>query len=134
MGIVKTLVWLAMVENAIFSQRMVCLGRQSAKQRLAHFLCEISVRLGGMEGEAKFELPLTQEQIADVLGLTAVHVNRTIQLLRTENLIEAERRTVSIIDMAALRCIGDFDPVYLHSNDTPTHVPTCATNRSWQPP
>ena len=113
-GIAKTLTWLAMVENAILSQWALSLGRQSAKQQLAHLLCELSVRLGA--GEDSFDLPLTQEQIADVLGLTGVHVNRMIQQLRAEGIIEARNRTMSIADMSALRHIGEFDPAYLHES------------------
>lgn len=115
-GIGKTLAWLAMIENAILSQLAVCLGRLSASQRLAHFLCEVNVRLGEAEDKEKdcFELPLTQEQIADVLGLTAVHVNRMIRQLRTKGLIDWKGRIVTIIDKDALRQLGEFDPAYLH--------------------
>lgn len=114
-GIAKTLAWLAMAENAILSEWALCLGRLSARQRLAHLLCEISARLGcANEVESSFELPLTQEQIADVLGLTAVHVNRTIQHLRAEGLIEAKGRAMTITDMNALRRIAEFDPAYLY--------------------
>ena len=69
-GIVKTLAWLAMAENAVLSQATLRLGRQSAKQRLAHLLCELSVRLGSSDndGTSQFDLPLTQELIADALG------------------------------------------------------------------
>ena len=114
-GYAMTLAWLAMRENAILSQWALCLGRLSARQRLAHLLCEVSVRLGHAdEVESRFELPLTQEQIADVLGLTAVHVNRTIQQLRAESLIEAKGRTMMIVDTAALRQVAEFDPGYLY--------------------
>lgn len=114
-GIARTLAWLAMRENAILSQWALCLGRLSARQRLAHLLCEVSARLGHAdEAESCFELPLTQEQIADVLGLTAVHVNRTIQQLRAEGLIKTRVRTMTIADMAALRHAAEFDAGYLH--------------------
>ena len=124
-GISKTLAWLAMIENAVLSQWALRLGRQSAKQRLAHLFCEISVRLGVRigtdEGGNSFELPLTQEQIADALGLTSVHVNRTIKELRLEALIEPRPGSVTITDFNALRRIGDFDPAYLHRDDDPTN-------------
>lgn len=114
-GIAKTRAWLAMRENAILSQWALCLGRLSARQRLAHLLCELSVRLGNaVETESRFELPLTQEQIADMLGLTAVHVNRMVQQLRAGGLIDTHGRAMTITDMAALRRIGEFDPAYLH--------------------
>jgi len=117
-AIAKTLAWLAMVENATLGQWALCLGRQSARQRLAHLLCEISVRLSEDDAGGSFELPLTQEQVADTLGLTSVHVNRTIQQLRAEGLIEARGRTMSIVDFEALCRIGEFDPAYLHADPT----------------
>lgn len=114
-GIAKTLAWLVMRENAILSQWALCLGRLSARQRLAHLLCEVAVRLGHTdEPESRFELPLTQDQIADVLGLTAVHVNRTVQQLRAEGLIGTKGRVMTIVDMDALRHAAEFDLGYLH--------------------
>lgn len=122
-GIAKTLGWLALNENAILSQWALCLGRLSARQRLAHLLCEMSARLGDLDdGESRFELPLTQEQIADVLGLTSVHVNRTVQQLRAESLIETKGRTVMIADMDALRQIAGVDPAYLQDGRASVHL------------
>jgi len=84
-GIAKTFLFLALTDNAILSQWALCIGRHSARQRLAHLLCELSARLDGEDGnESCFELPVTQEQLADALGLTSVHVNRTMLQLRTE--------------------------------------------------
>ena len=120
-GIAKSLSWLALSENAILSQWALCLGRLSAKQRLAHLFCELCVRLGRDDkdenGEVSFRLPLTQEQIADALGLTAVHINRTIQQLRRDRLVEVRPRSVTITDLDALCRIASFDPAYLHRND-----------------
>ena len=113
-GIAKSFAWLAFAENAILRQWALCLGQHSAKQRLAHLLCEIAVRLGG-DWEDRFDMPLTQEQIGDVLGLTAVHVNRMIRQLRSEGLIEVGGRAVTIADFDALSRIGDFDPAYLQN-------------------
>ena len=98
------------------SRSAVCLGRQSARSHLAHLLCELDVRLSGTARAevAAFDLPLTQEQLADVLGLTSVHVNRTIQQLRAEGLIVSTGRTIRIPDIARLRGVGEFDPSYLH--------------------
>ena len=114
-GIAKSFAWLAFAENAILRQWALCLGQHSAKQRLAHLLCEIAVRLGG-DWEDRFDMPLTQEQIGDALGLTAVHVNRTIRQLRSEGLIEVGGRAVTIVDFDALSRIGDFDAAYLHDD------------------
>ena len=104
----------AIIENAILSQWVLSLGRQRAQKRLAHFLCEMSIRLGGKHGNpASFELPITQEQISDVIGMTAVHVNRMLQQLRSERLIGYEGRQFTILDAAALHRAGEFDGMYL---------------------
>ena len=114
-GISRALVWLALLDNATLRQWSLCLGRHSAPQRLAHLLCELSVRLDGEAGEkSSFSLPLTQEHIADALGLTSVHVNRTFQYLRSLGLVVTGQRTITIPDVIRLRRLGDFDPAYLH--------------------
>ena len=114
-GIAKTFTWLALVENVILSKWALSLGRRSAKERLAHLLCELSVRLDAEDGaKSSFVLPMTQEQIADALGLTSVHVNRTMQQLRAEGLVVTAHRVVTLPDVAGLRRVGGFDPSYLH--------------------
>lgn len=134
-GIARTFTWLALVENAILSQWALCLGRQSARERLAHLLCELSVRLGCAEGEAEtsFDLPLTQEQIADVLGLTPVHVNRTLQQLRAEGLVTTDRHMITIRDVAELRRVGEFDPAYLHDDRHESALHTARSPARHQP-
>jgi DNA-binding transcriptional regulator LsrR (DeoR family) len=62
----------------------------------------------------RYELPMTQEQLGDATGLTAVHVNRTMQGLRTEGLISSDKRSITIEDWKALTTVGDFDTAYLH--------------------
>jgi CRP-like cAMP-binding protein len=114
-GIARGFMWLGLVENAILSRWGMSLGRRSAGERLAHLLCELSVRVGAEnDGESRFSFPLTQEQLADALGLTAVHVNRTIRQLRNDGLIELENRTLTIPNVAKLRQASGFDPRYLH--------------------
>lgn len=117
-GIAAALTWLATLENAVLSRWTVSVGRRLAHERVAHLLCEVSVRLGAEAGnESSFALPLTQEQIADALGLTAVHVNRMMRQLRNHDLIETDGRVVTLRDVARLRLIGGFDPGYLHLDD-----------------
>ena len=114
-GIARMFTWRAFVENATLGKWALALGRRSAKERLAHLLCELSVRLGIKDGgENSFEFPLTQEQIADAIGLTAVHVNRMMKVLRAEGVIALTNRTLTIQNVAQLRRIGGFDPCYLH--------------------
>lgn len=118
-GMARTFTWLALVENAALSKWALSLGRRSARERVAHLLCELSVRLGGEDGDrSRFAFPLTQEQIADALGLTAVHVNRTMQQLRSDGIIIVSRRMMIIPDLERLRQIGGFDPQYLHTPGT----------------
>lgn len=115
-GIARTFTWLALVENAILSKWALSLGRRSAKERLAHLLCELSVRLDAEDGnESSFAFPLTQEQVADALGLTSVHVNRTMQQLRSDGMVATANRTIILPDLQGLRQIGGFDPRYLHA-------------------
>jgi CRP-like cAMP-binding protein len=114
-GIARALTRLALIENAILGQWALCLGRHSAHKRLAHLFCELAVRLGGDEPVATaFDMPLTQEQLADALGLTPVHVNRTIKQLRHEGLVETSSRAVGLPDVRRLRDEAEFDPAYLH--------------------
>lgn len=122
-GIARALTWTALVENAGLIQWAFCLGRQGARERLAHLLCELAVRLGRAGDAARFDLPMTQEHLADALGLTAVHVNRVLQRLRADRLIATASRSVTVPDTARLRELCDFDPAYLHMDgDGPAAV------------
>ncbi|MDQ0840021.1 Crp/Fnr family transcriptional regulator [Sphingomonas faeni] len=114
-GIARALACLAFTENAIVSQRALSLGRRSATERIAHLLCELSVRFDAeIGGESSYAFPLTQEVIGDALGLTAIHVNRTMRVLQKDGLIALENRYITIPDIAALRQACGFNPSYLH--------------------
>lgn len=115
-GIASTLWWLMAVENSILSEWTLCLGRRSALQHLAHLLCELLVRLSaaGRVEDNSYVLPLTQEQLADVLGLTSVHVNRTLQTLRNNGVISLHHGRLTILDWPALKSLSDFRSGYLH--------------------
>lgn len=130
-GIALAVTRIALVETLILSRWAVCLGRQSARSRLAHLLCELDVRLAAPApaGASRFDLPLTQEQLADVLGLTSVHVNRTIQQLRAEGLIVSQGRTIAIPDILRLRGVGEFDPAYLHAGSETAQAATHAASQ-----
>lgn len=106
-----------LIDASIFSEWITNIGRRNARARIAHLLCEFAVRLrraGLLEAE-RFMLPMSQEQLADATGLTAVHVNRTLQWLRQNGLITSDRRSITISDWSALTRIGDFDHAYLHA-------------------
>ena len=123
-GIARTFTWLAMVENAVLGRWTLSLGRKPALDRLAHLLCELSVRVGAEDGgKSNFACPLTQEHFADALGLTSVHVNRTMQQLRLAGLLVTVDRVVTLPDLPALRRVGGFDPRYLHLDGAPQTLP-----------
>lgn len=109
--------WLeTLVEASIAREWIANVGRRDSHSRMAHVLCEFALRqeAAGLGERGNYDLPLTQEQLADVLGLTSVHVNRTLKSLESERLIERFKRSVTIVDWERLRAAGDFNPLYLH--------------------
>lgn len=105
-----------LVEGSIAREWIANVGRRDARSRIAHILCEFAMRLEavGLGEQCNYELPMTQEQIADAVGLTAVHVNRTLKSLDAEGLTSRKKRSVVINDWKRLTEAGDFNPVYLH--------------------
>ncbi|MGI3899057.1 MAG: Crp/Fnr family transcriptional regulator [Janthinobacterium lividum] len=108
--------WFQSVENAIATEWTVGLGRRSAEEKVAHLLCELLIRLrtAGLSVADGYAFPLTQSEIGDALGLSTVHVNRTMTDLRGQGLIEIRSRWLRIFDVEALMKTGCFDPDYLH--------------------
>ena len=107
-----------LIDAAIFREWMVGLGRRNAHGRIAHLLCEMSLRLKavGIAREHDFPLPLTQAELADALGLTLVHVNRVLRELRLREVVTIESRTVSIQNWRRLVALAGFDSTYLHQD------------------
>ena len=108
--------WLETAAQAAIQQEwMVWLGQRAAQPRLAHFLCELSHRLllSGRDTHEAFEFPLSQSDLADTLGLSKVHVNRTLQALRSQGLVELTRNRLAILDKEGLYALAEFDPQYL---------------------
>ena len=106
-----------LVDGSIFREWITNVGRRDARTRIAHLLCEFAVRLrlAGLGEDSGYELPMTQEQLADATGLTSVHVNRTIKALEKDGLIERTTpRAIMIGDWRKLADVGDFDTNYLH--------------------
>jgi CRP-like cAMP-binding protein len=107
-----------LVEGSIFREWILNVGQRDARQRISHLLCELVLR----QEEAKvcegpcYQWPFTQEQVGDATGLTSVHVNRTIQCLRKDGLIETNGRSVTIVDWPRLQRAGDFSRAYLHQH------------------
>jgi CRP-like cAMP-binding protein len=106
-----------LADASVFRQWVANVGRRDARTRIAHLLCEFSLRLkvAGLGEATDYELPMTQEHIADCTGLTPVHVNRMLKLLESEKLISRRTsRSISIGDWTSLAKAGDFDSTYLH--------------------
>ncbi len=109
-----------LVDGSVFREWIANVGRRDARTAMAHLLCELALRLrlAGIAQQTDYELPLTQEQLADALGLTPVHVNRTIKSLEDKNLISrATSRSITIGDWKKLAAAGDFDSTYMHLKD-----------------
>jgi len=106
-----------LIDASIFREWVLNVGRRDAKARIAHMLCEFAVRCdaAGVGNRENFELPMTQTQIADATGLTAVHVNRTLKALDEDGAILRVRNHFVIQDWGRLCRIGGFDAAYLHA-------------------
>lgn len=115
---IKDALWFdTLVDGSIFREWVANVGRRDSKTRIAHLLCEFALKLDaiGLGEQLNYELPMTQEQLADATGLTPVHVNRMLQALVSEGLIErVTSRSVLIGDWKRLAHAGDFDRSYLH--------------------
>ncbi|MBE9173705.1 Crp/Fnr family transcriptional regulator [Cyanobium sp. LEGE 06143] len=111
----------ALREGAVVREWMAGIGRRPALQRLAHLICEIFVRMRvlGRTSDDRFYLPLNQTDMADILGLSLVHVNRMAGLLRRSGLIEWRHQHMSISDWPQLRDLARFDPAYLQFHRPP---------------
>lgn len=111
--------WNTLVEEATAREWIVNLGQRTAPERAAHLLCEVYYRLRAvdMASGGRFGLPVTQAELADTLGLSTVHVNRTLQTLRAEGLISQDGRDVIVHDLPGLEKRGLFDANYLHLRD-----------------
>jgi CRP-like cAMP-binding protein len=116
------LMWLStLIDAAILRQWLVGSGKRSALEQTAHLFCELFVRLeltGRTEGRT-FILPLSQSELADCLGVSAVHANRILQELRSTNVLAWRGRHVEIRDWDALTRLAGFDPTYLNLFDLP---------------
>jgi CRP-like cAMP-binding protein len=122
--VVGKAMWIdTLVDGSIFREWVTNVGRRDARTRIAHLLCEFSLRLqlAGLGEHTNYELPMTQEQLADSTGLTPVHVNRTIKVLEAEKLIDrTSARSITIGDWRKLADVGDFQSTYLHLRDGDT--------------
>ena len=109
--------WMETVVEASISREWIAnIGRRPGQARVAHLLCEFAVRLqvAGLGTSSTYALPMTQEQLADTVGMTPIHMNRLIRGLDEQSLIARDKRSIVILDWPNLARIADFDPAYLH--------------------
>lgn len=116
------LLWLnTIIDAAIHREWLVSIGRRAPVARIAHLICELYLRLQviGEIRNGRFELPLTQAELADVLGISTVHANRSLQQLRREGAMTWQGTTVTIQDWERLQRVAEFDPLYLNLDKEP---------------
>lgn len=115
---IKDILWFdTLVDGSIHREWVANVGRRSGKTRVAHLLCEFALKLEAVHpgDPLKYELPMTQEQLADATGLTSVHVNRVLQALAADGLIQrVTAKSILIGDWKRLAAAGDFNRNYLH--------------------
>ncbi|MCJ2055011.1 Crp/Fnr family transcriptional regulator [Methylobacterium sp. J-048] len=133
--IAHTLWWATLVDEAVLREWLVGLAGREAAERMAHLFCELLLRLSvvGLAEKDGYALPFTQIDLADMLGLTPVHVNRVMKHLRSEGMIVLKKRRLEIPDVARLKAFCDFVPTYLHHTPRAkksSSSPTQATNLS----
>jgi CRP-like cAMP-binding protein len=108
--------WNTLVDEAITREWVVNVGQRKALERVAHLICEMFVRARavGLSDKLSFDLPVTQTDLADTVGLTLVHTNRMLQNLRAEGLIAWTRHRLTILDFDRLVDLSLFNMNYLH--------------------
>jgi CRP-like cAMP-binding protein len=109
------LYWISAREAAIYGEHLVSIGRRSAYERLAHFILELLARLRpiGLADELSYSIPLTQEVIADMLGLSGPHVSRLLRCLREEGLVTVQGHRLTVTDLESLTVLAGFETEYL---------------------
>jgi CRP-like cAMP-binding protein len=115
-SIERGLLRMSLVEAATAREWLLNVGQHDALQKLGHLFCELSKRFEVTEKAAPddgVDIPLTQRDLADTMGLTMVHTNRVLQRLRREGLLEWSRQHFRILDFQRLAGLSGFDPHYL---------------------
>jgi CRP-like cAMP-binding protein len=109
------------IDASIQREWTLSLGRRSAIARMAQLFCELNVRLAivGLAQNDSYEFPLTQVEVGECLGLTSVHVNRTIQEMRRQGLVDWQGGRLTIHDLDALKRVAEFDGTYLYVEKRP---------------
>lgn len=106
----------ALIEGAIWREWVINVGRRSTLEALAHLICELKLRMDtvGMAVDGAYPFPLTQQDLADALGVTAIHLNRVFRMLRASGTVDLKAKTLEIRDWPRLLALAHFSPGYLH--------------------
>ena len=107
-----------LIDAAIFREWMTNIGRREAYSRMAHIICEWIVRMQavGLVEDHTCDLPMTQGELADAMGVSTVHINHVLQELRGDGLITLKGSRLEVLDWEQLKQAKDFDPTYLHQD------------------
>lgn len=118
-ALARAFFWSVLIEESITREWFVNVTCRSADKRLAHIFCEMLIRyrMAGITQDNSIDLPLTQEELADAMGITSVHTNRVLQKLRKEGLVSLENKRLIIHDWENLKRFGEFDEAYLHLDE-----------------
>lgn len=109
------LFWVNAHEESLLAERIVSLGRRSARQRTAHVLCELVARMEiiGVVETSQFIIPISQEEFSDILGISVVHMNKTLRALERDGIISFRNALLMIRDRARLEAEAGFDNGYI---------------------
>lgn len=120
-GLVDVFWRATLIDAALVREWMLNNGRREAFGRLAHLLCELITRLDvvGLAPDRSCELPMTQPELADALGITPVHVNRVLRDMKAAELVTLRGRRLTVHDWDGLKTAAEFDPTYLHLERRP---------------
>lgn len=116
------MLWLStLIDGAIHREWIVAMGRRSKVSQIAHIFCELFARLEvvGRVKDGTFSLPLTQQELADTLGMSLVHFNKSLKLLHNQNSVRWAQQAVKVLDMEHLARTAEFDPGYLNLHVEP---------------
>ncbi|MCK5930715.1 MAG: Crp/Fnr family transcriptional regulator [Fulvimarina manganoxydans] len=108
--------WATLVDEAVLREWLAGMGQRSADRQLAHLICELYLRLKsvGLVNDHSFQMPLTQQELGDAMGLSIVHTNRMMTELRTRQFVSIQGRQIRILDVEGLTEFAQFNPNYLH--------------------
>jgi CRP-like cAMP-binding protein len=113
-----------LIDGAVFREWVVNVGARDSRKRLAHLLCEVHRRMlsAGVATADEFYFPVTQQELGEAMGISTVHVNRSVQALKEEGLVEFKRGTVRFPQPERLRQVAEFNDAYLHIHEGPDQV------------